>query len=115
MPDAIRVRVPAKINLYLAVGPRRPDGYHDLVTVFQAISLYDELTLRPAAGITLAVRGEGADFLPVGEDNLAVRAARLLAERTGMTAGVDLLLDKGIPVAGGMAGGSADAAAVLLG
>src|SRR2546423_14955483 len=105
MRDVIRVRVPAKINLYLAVGPRRSDGYHDLVTVFQAISLYDELTVRPAAGVSLAVRGEGADFLPTGEENLAGRAARLLAERTGGTAGAELGLEKGVPGAGGMGGG----------
>jgi 4-diphosphocytidyl-2-C-methyl-D-erythritol kinase len=115
MSEVIRVRVPAKINLYLAVGPKRADGYHDLVTVFQAISLYDELAVRQGDGFSLVVRGEGAEFLPTGEENLAVRAARLLAERAGVRRGAELVLDKGIPVAGGMAGGSADAAAVLLG
>jgi 4-diphosphocytidyl-2-C-methyl-D-erythritol kinase len=114
VPEPVTVRVPAKINLYLAVGPLRPDGYHDLVTVFQAVSLYDEVIATPAHTLTLAVSGEGAPGLPVDERNLAWRAATLLAARTGVEPAVHLDLAKGIPVAGGLAGGSADAAATLV-
>lgn len=112
----VHVRIPGKINLALCVGPRRPDGFHDLATVFQAVSLYDELTATPApAGeVTLRVAGAGAELLGAPEDNLAVRAARLLAETYAPGIGAHLALTKGIPVAGGMAGGSADAAAALL-
>lgn len=108
------VRAPAKVNLCLQVGARRPDGYHDIATVYLAVSLYDHLTAGPARDVTIAVTGEGASQVPLGEANLAVRAARLLAARAGVTAGVRLELAKGIPVAGGMAGGSADAAAALI-
>jgi 4-diphosphocytidyl-2-C-methyl-D-erythritol kinase len=111
----VTVRTPAKVNLELRVGPRRADGYHELATVFHAIGLYDELVAIPSGpGITLTVEGVQADDVPVDAGNLAVRAAALLAERTGIEAGVHLHLRKGIPVAGGMAGGSADAAAALL-
>ncbi|HVU72500.1 MAG TPA: 4-(cytidine 5'-diphospho)-2-C-methyl-D-erythritol kinase [Mycobacteriales bacterium] len=114
------VRAPAKINLHLGVGPRRDDGYHELVTVFQAVDLLDEVVAdhpaepADATNVTATVTGEGADDVPAGEGNLAVRAARLLAERTGTTTGVHLSIRKAIPVAGGMAGGSADAAAALV-
>lgn len=114
VPEPVTVRVPAKINLHLAVGPLRPDGYHDLVTVFTAISLYDEVTVTPARGLSLGIRGEGAEGLPVGEGNLAWRAATLLADRAGVAPAVRIDLVKGIPVAGGLAGGSADAAATLV-
>jgi 4-diphosphocytidyl-2-C-methyl-D-erythritol kinase len=109
----IRVRVPAKINLHLGVGPLRADGYHELETVFQAISLYDELTAEPGP-LSLSITGEGADELPLDEGNLAVKAALALAARTGVEPAARLTLHKGIPVAGGMAGGSADAAAALV-
>jgi 4-diphosphocytidyl-2-C-methyl-D-erythritol kinase len=114
VPEPVTVRVPAKINLHLAVGRLRPDGYHDLVTVFQAISLYDEVTATPARTLTLAISGEGAPDLPADAGNLAWRAAALLAARTGVEPAVHLDLAKGIPVAGGLAGGSADAAATLV-
>lgn len=112
---AVRVRVPAKINLHLSVGAARPDGYHELTTVFQAVTLYDELTIRPAAGIRLQASGEGAAQVPLDDGNLVWRAAQLLARRAGVTADAAFDLHKAIPVAGGMAGGSADAAAALLG
>ena len=112
MPDSVRVRVPAKVNLRLGVGPRRPDGYHELVTVFHAVGLFDELTATPADGLTLAI--SGADDLPADRSNLAWRAAELLAASTGVRPDVHLELTKAIPVAGGLAGGSADAAATLL-
>jgi 4-diphosphocytidyl-2-C-methyl-D-erythritol kinase len=117
----VNVRVPAKINLCLGVGAVRDDGYHPLATVYQAVDLHDEVraTVRDDDQITVSVhseldvRGELA-IVPVGDDNLAVRAARLLRERTGVSSGVDLAIRKVIPVAGGMAGGSADAAAALV-
>ncbi len=114
--DAVTVRVPAKVNLQLAVGVPRPDGYHDIATVFQAVSLYDDVTASASATehIRVTVEGPQAALVPDGEDNLAVRAARLLAERAGVAPAVDLHLLKTIPVAGGMAGGSADAAGALL-
>ena len=116
-PDpTVRIRVPGKINLALCVGPRRPDGFHDLATVFQSVSLYDELVAVPApvGTVTIQVEGKDADLVGAPEDNLAVRAARLLAETYAPGVGAHLRLVKGIPVAGGMAGGSADAAAALL-
>jgi 4-diphosphocytidyl-2-C-methyl-D-erythritol kinase len=114
--DAVTVRVPAKVNLQLAVGGPRSDGYHDIATVFQAVSLYDDVTASAGATehIRVTVEGPQAALVPDGEDNLAVRAARLLAERAGVVPAVDLHLLKTIPVAGGMAGGSADAAGALL-
>lgn len=119
--SAVTVRVPAKVNLQLAVGPLRDDGYHDLVNVFHAVSLFDEVTAaEPADGgasaapLTVRVEGESAGEVPVSDDNLAVRAARALAACAGRPCRADLLIRKTIPVAGGMAGGSADAAAALV-
>jgi 4-diphosphocytidyl-2-C-methyl-D-erythritol kinase len=111
---SVTVRVPGKVNLHLAVGDRRDDGYHDLVTVFHAVSLFDEVTVRNADVLSLEVVGEGADQLPTDENNLAWRAAELMAEHVGRAPDVSIMIDKSIPVAGGMAGGSADAAAVLV-
>ena len=110
----VRVRVPAKVNLHLAVGPLRPDGYHELVTVLHAVDLYDEVVAAPAEGIELAVTGDGAADVPTDEHNLAWRAAALLASQAGVSPNVRLQIVKAIPVAGGMAGGSADAAATLV-
>jgi 4-diphosphocytidyl-2-C-methyl-D-erythritol kinase len=106
--------VPGKVNLYLAVGDRRDDGYHELTTVFHAVSLLDEVTVRNADVLSLELVGEGADKLPTDEHNLAWQAAELMAEHVGMAPDVSIMIDKSIPVAGGMAGGSADAAAVLV-
>ena len=108
------MRVPGKVNLYLAVGDRRADGYHSLTTVFHAVSLVDEVTVRGADELTLEITGEGAETLPTDEHNLAWRAAVLLAEHVGRRPDVAISIDKSIPVAGGMAGGSADAAGVLV-
>ena len=110
----VTVRVAAKLNLHLSVGPRRDDGFHELTTVFQAVSLFDDLTAAPGPGLTVEVSGEGAAGVPTDASNLAVRAAQVLADRTGVDAAAHLRLAKGIPVAGGMAGGSADAAAALV-
>jgi 4-diphosphocytidyl-2-C-methyl-D-erythritol kinase len=108
------VRVPGKVNLYLAVGDRRDDGYHELTTVFHAVSLLDEVTVRNADMLSLELAGEGAQSLPADERNLAWRAAELMAEHVGRAPDVAITIEKTIPVAGGMAGGSADAAAVLV-
>ena len=128
---SVTVRVPAKINLQLAVGPLRPDGYHDLVTVFHAISLFDQVSVVPAATDGVSVSGEGAEQVPEGNDNLALKAvAALRAEiarrgsgprglaghgpAPGDSRGVAITISKRIPVAAGLAGGSADAAAALV-
>ncbi len=114
--SSVTVRVPAKVNLQLSVGPVRSDGFHELATVFQAVSLFDEVIARgrPETGITLSVTGEGEGLLPLDGGNLAYRAAALLADHAGIEPAVDLHVHKAIPIAGGMAGGSADAAATLL-
>ena len=109
------VRVPGKVNLYLGVGDRRADGYHELTTVFHAVSLSDDITVRAADLLSLQVRGEGADEVPTDARNLAWQAAELMAEHVGRVPDVEITIEKSIPVAGGMAGGSADAAAVLVG
>src|SRR4051794_13797501 len=111
---AVRVRVPAKINLHLGVGPLRPDGYHELNTIYHAISLFDELTARQGDTLTLTMEGEGAGTLALDESNLIIRAARALAARTRVPAHARLHLRKSIPLAAGLAGGSADAAATLI-
>lgn len=110
----VTVRVPAKVNLQLSVGALRDDGYHDVVSVYQAVSLYDEVSVTPADGLSLSVEGEGIGSVPTDDTNLAWRAAELLADHVGCRPDAHLHLAKGIPVAGGMAGGSADAAATLL-
>jgi hypothetical protein len=107
----VTVRVPAKVNLHLSVGPVRKDGFHELVTVYHAISLYDEVVVEPAERISVTLTGEGADQLPIDDDNLAVRAVRAVAALLGREPEVAISVRKGIPVAGGLAGGSADAAA----
>lgn len=111
---SVTVRAPGKVNLYLAVGDLRDDGYHDLTTVFHAVSLLDEVTVREADTLSLEMTGEGAESLPADERNLAWRAAELMAEHVGRAPDVAISIEKSIPVAGGMAGGSADAAAVLV-
>ncbi|GAA2503232.1 4-(cytidine 5'-diphospho)-2-C-methyl-D-erythritol kinase [Streptomyces thermolineatus] len=111
---AVTVRVPAKVNAQLAVGGLRPDGFHDLANVFLAVGLYDEVTAAPADGLRITVSGPDAAHVPADDSNLAARAARALAERRGLRPDVHLHIAKDIPVAGGMAGGSADAAAALL-
>ncbi len=111
---SVTVRVPGKVNLYLEVGDRRDDGYHELTTVFHAVSLLDEITVRNADVLSLELTGEGADTLPTDERNLAWRAAELLADHVGRAPDVAITVEKSIPVAGGMAGGSANAAAVLV-
>ncbi|HVV23928.1 MAG TPA: 4-(cytidine 5'-diphospho)-2-C-methyl-D-erythritol kinase [Pseudonocardiaceae bacterium] len=118
VPPPVTVRVPAKVNLHLAVGDRRRDGYHDLTTVFQALSLTDEVVVAAADEPGVEVTGDGAAMVPAGVDNLAWRAVETLAEYVGRDLAetrIRVLIRKAIPVAGGMAGGSADAAATLVG
>jgi 4-diphosphocytidyl-2-C-methyl-D-erythritol kinase len=115
VPPPVTVRVPAKINLHLAVGSQRADGYHDLVTVFHAVSLFDEVTVAASDAPGIEVHGEGVSEVPADETNLAWRAVQVLAEKADREPDVRLVLRKGIPVSGGMAGGSADAAAALVG
>ena len=110
----VTVRVPAKLNLHLSVGPLRKDGFHELVTVYHAISLYDEVIVTPCEGVQVTVVGEGAGELPVDDDNLAVRGVRAVAAVLGRQPDVTVAIRKGIPVAGGLAGGSADAAAAMV-
>jgi 4-diphosphocytidyl-2-C-methyl-D-erythritol kinase len=116
----------AKLNLGLAVGPRRPDGFHDLATLFQSVSLADTLEIRPRRrGFSLAVRfedasrrgeaGSRARSIPSGRSNLVLRAARLLAERARLERGAAFRLTKRIPSESGLGGGSADAAAAIRG
>ena len=120
----VRIEARAKLNLGLAVGPRRPDGFHELATIFQSISLADTLIARPrGSGFTLRVRYEHAALrggraraetgVPRGAANLVLRAARRFAARTGLTAGASFELVKRIPSGAGLGGGSADAAAAL--
>jgi 4-diphosphocytidyl-2-C-methyl-D-erythritol kinase len=114
----VTARVPAKVNLQLSVGPPRADGYHDLVTVFHALALFDEVTVSPADTDSVRVSGEGAASVPLDGDNLAVRAVAALTDAVGWgvrdTPGVAIEIRKRIPVAAGLAGGSADAAGALV-
>jgi 4-diphosphocytidyl-2-C-methyl-D-erythritol kinase len=117
---AVVARAPAKINVHLAVGPLRPDGFHELRTVYLAVSLFDTVTARPGDGLSLTVTGEGtdgargADRVPTDRGNLVWRAAELLAEAAGVPADATIEIAKSIPAAAGLAGGSADAAAALV-
>jgi 4-diphosphocytidyl-2-C-methyl-D-erythritol kinase len=110
----VKVRVSAKLNAYLRVGAHRPDGYHDLTTVFQSVDLFDELSAYNSNDLTVTVEGEGAADVPTNSQNLAIRAAIALADHTGRNAQVRLHITKNIPVGGGLGGGSADAAAALV-
>ncbi len=112
--DRLSVTVPAKINLHLQILGRRRDGFHELRTLFQSVDLFDRLaaTQAPPGETTLEVVPEGA--VASDEGNLVLRAARLLADEAGVSAGARLMLNKHIPVGGGLGGGSADAAAALV-
>ena len=111
-------RVPAKVNLQLSVGPLGSDGYHEVTTVFQGISLFDDVTVAtalPGSGITISITGDTAHGVPVDNSNLAIKAAQLMAKTYDLPPDLIIKLKKEIPVAGGMAGGSADAAGVIVG
>lgn len=110
---SVTVRAPAKINLQLAVGAPRPDGFHPLATVYQAIALYDDVTVSEAEDWSVRLT-EPVDGVPLDDQNIAIRAGRALTAHHGLPLAAEIVIAKGIPVAGGMAGGSADAAAALL-
>jgi 4-diphosphocytidyl-2-C-methyl-D-erythritol kinase len=117
MSEPVTVRAPAKINLHLGVGAPREDGFHPLMTVYHAVDLYDAVTVAPAEDWSVVVVPDGPIDLrdvPLDETNLAVRAGRALAAHHGLDAAASIEIRKGVPVAGGMAGGSADAAATLV-
>lgn len=112
---SVTVRAPGKINVYFRVGALQGDGYHEVASLYQAVSLFEEVTATLADGFSIRFGGPiDVSGLPVDDSNLAIRAAKLLASRTGYAGGVDLTVLKRVPIAGGMGGGSADAAATLL-
>ena len=113
----VTVRVPAKVNLQLSVGPRESDGYHQLVTVFQAISIFDDVAIKigeQGTGVKLTVSGDQIHGVPTDSSNLVVKAVELIADKFEIDIDVSIDIKKSIPVAGGMAGGSADAAATIV-
>ncbi|MFC6354903.1 4-(cytidine 5'-diphospho)-2-C-methyl-D-erythritol kinase [Luethyella okanaganae] len=108
-------RAPGKINVFLKVGARLDDGYHEIATAYQAVSLYEDVRAHPADDFSVSFGGSvDTSGLETDGSNLAIKAARLLARKTGFRGGVHLEIDKSVPIAGGMGGGSADAAATLL-
>ncbi len=110
--DSIVINAPAKVNLFLKVLGKRPDGYHNIETLFEKIALFDKIRLTKAAsGITVSSDAR----LPNGRDNLAYRAAELLADRQKKPLGIKIEIEKSIPIGAGLGGGSSDAAAVLVG
>jgi 4-diphosphocytidyl-2-C-methyl-D-erythritol kinase len=114
-PSMVHAKAPGKINVFLKVGARLADGYHDVAIAYQAVSLYEEVRAYPADDFSVAVSGTvELSRVPVDGSNIAIRAARLLAARTGFRGGAHLEIGKHVPVTGGMGGGSADAAATLL-
>ena len=114
MTKSVTVRVPGKVNVYLGVGPREFSGYHELATIFQAVGIYDEVTVSGADSLTISGLGQFADQIPTDETNLAWKAAELVARACGEEPNIHIQIDKSIPIAAGMAGGSADAAATLV-
>jgi 4-diphosphocytidyl-2-C-methyl-D-erythritol kinase len=111
-------RVPGKVNLQLSVGPLGHDGFHEVTTVFQAISLFDDVTVsegKSGSGTTISISGQTATGVPADASNLAIRVAQLMIKKYELPPDLDIKLKKEIPVAGGMAGGSADAAGVIVG
>ena len=114
----VTARVPAKVNLQLSVGPLGSDGFHEVTTVFQAISLFDDVTVATTSendGIKISITGQTSTGVPVDNSNLAIKAAQLMIENYDLPKDLSIKLKKEIPVAGGMAGGSADAAGVIVG
>lgn len=117
VPNCVVVRVPGKINLQLSVGPKEDDGFHGVVTVFQAISLFDDVTVTrgdPGTGISVHISGDYTHGVPNDATNLSARAAALMCKRHDLPMDLRIEIKKSIPVAGGMAGGSADAAATIV-
>ena len=114
LPDAVTVQAPGKINLSLIVGRVDHRGYHELATVFQAVGLYETVTVSADRDLSLVTASSVPGAVPDDATNLALRAARLLQEHTGCERGAAIAIDKAVPIAGGMGGGSADAAATLV-
>ncbi len=113
--EAVHVRAPGKINLFMRVGEVQSDGYHDVATAYQAVSLYEDVRAWPDDEFSVSFGGSiDTSGLPTDASNLAIRAAKLLARTAGVPGGVHLEIDKHVPIAGGMGGGSADAAATLV-
>lgn len=111
----VHARAPGKVNLYLGVGAVGEDGYHEVASVYQAVSLYEDVRVWRADDVTLSFSGPiDCSGLPRDERNIAVRAARLVADAAGVSGGVRIEIEKNVPIAGGMGGGSADAAATLV-
>lgn len=111
----VHARAPGKINVFLKVGALLEDGYHDVAIAYQAVSLYEDVRAYPSDAFSVSVTGTvDLSRVPTDETNIAIKAARLLAAKTGYKGGVRLEIDKHVPVTGGMGGGSADAAATLL-
>jgi len=115
MRKSVEVQVPAKVNLQLSVGPKESDGYHEVVTVFQAISLFDNLRISRSEQFDITLEGDFTNGVPVDQSNLVSKAVEIMSERFEIDKNLSIEINKSIPVAGGMAGGSADAAATLLG
>ena len=115
MRKTVEVQVPAKVNLQLSVGPKKANGYHDVVTVFQAISLMDTLNISHADQFDISISGDYSNGVPLDQSNLVYKAVELMSEKFDTDKNISIEINKSIPVAGGMAGGSADAAATLLG
>lgn len=111
----VRVVAPAKINLFLHVGERRPDGFHELQSLIGFTEAGDQLEISPSAELSLAVTGPFASALPASDDNLVLKAARALRQQSRRTDGAAIVLTKNLPVASGIGGGSADAGAALRG
>jgi len=113
MTDQVSVRVPGKINLQLSVGPLQRDGYHELATVFQSVSLFDEITVcEIEEGIE--IHSDAKSAIPLGKENLAYQAAEIMRKRFDIESGLSIKIKKEIPIAGGMAGGSADAGGTIV-
>lgn len=113
--EGVRVRAPGKLNLFFEVGGVQDDGYHDVASAYQAVSLFEDVWASPSDEFTVSISGTvDVSGVPADDRNLAVRAARLVAQRIGHAGGVHLDIVKHVPVAGGMGGGSADAAAALV-
>lgn len=115
MTNQVSVRVPGKINLQLSVGPLQRDGYHELATVFQSVSLFDELTISETDTDGIEIAAIGKSTIPIGGENLAYKAAELMCNKFDIETGLLIKIKKEIPIAGGMAGGSANAGATIVG
>ncbi len=115
MTNQVSVRVPGKINLQLSVGPLQRDGYHELATVFQSVSLFDELTISETDTDGIEIAAIGKSTIPLGGENLAYKAAELMCNKFDIETGLLIKIKKEIPIAGGMAGGSANAGATIVG